>query len=60
MTVAAAKELHSGDQVFWNDPDGGLCSRYYTIESIELFDDEMVRIYDVDGDVLECFARELS
>lgn len=59
MTKTQIKKLHSGDEVYWTDPDDGLCSRTLTIQSIEVKGD-IVRIQDKSGDVLECFAKELS
>jgi hypothetical protein len=51
--------LAARDEVFWDDPDEGLCSRSIQIQSIE-FHGDMVRITDVSGDELECYASELS
>jgi hypothetical protein len=59
MQLEEVLELQVGDQVFWNDPEDGLCSRFYTIAAIEI-EDDMVRIVDTDGSELECFAYELS
>lgn len=60
MSISDTKKLQPGDEAYWNDPDDGACSRVYKIASIEHFDDDVVRIVDVDGSVLECFVRELS
>jgi hypothetical protein len=51
--------LHSGDEVTWNDPDNGICSRTGIIQSIECTED-MAKIVWVGGDYLECFLSELS
>lgn len=59
MTKKQVKELHSGDEVFWNDPDNGTCSRVLKIHSIEVHGDVAV-IQEVDGSVVECFIKELS
>ena len=59
MTLKEVKRLHPGDEVYWNDPDDGICSRVYTIASI-VVNGNVVSITDVDGSVLECFAKELS
>lgn len=59
MQANRVAELHSGDQVKWNDPDNGLCSRIVTIGSIEV-NGTVVHITSIEGDELECFARELS
>ena len=53
------KQLHSGDEVTWNDPDGGLCSKTIVISSIEIKGDTIC-ISDKDGGYLECFDHELS
>jgi hypothetical protein len=61
MKIADVKKLQPGDEVFWNDPDDGKCSRHYTISKIEVRQTvQTVIIEDVDGDTLECFASELS
>lgn len=59
MTTDEILNLHSGDDVFWEDPDEGICSRVVTIQAIEVIGD-VVRITDSDGAELECFAEELS
>lgn len=51
-------KLQKGDQVYWRDPDEGIGSRIYTIETISLSGD-IVRIMESDGSVLECFKWEL-
>jgi len=60
MRITDVKKLQPGDEVFWNDPDGGRCSRYYEICLIEFFPPNLVRILEDNGSVLECYARELS
>lgn len=64
-SYAWVKKLHSGDEVFWNDPDDGECSRDFVIGSIKCHlesgeRDFPVTIYTQEGDVVECFASELS
>jgi hypothetical protein len=59
MKMRDVKKLHTGDEVFWNDPDEGTCSCHYLIGSIEIKGD-IVSITDKNGDHLECFARELQ
>lgn len=60
MTFRQAMELNPGDQVWWNDPDEGKCSRRYTIGQIEFIGD-IIRIVDrEDNSVLECFSKELQ
>jgi hypothetical protein len=57
--------LQSGDEVCWNDPDDGTCSRTLVIGSVEyhgeLGDPEcIIRLTADDGWFVECFANELS
>ena len=59
MTLDKVRSLHTDDEVYWTDPDGGKTSRHYTISTIEILG-EIVRIVDRDGSTLECFASELS
>lgn len=59
MIAKSVKKLQAGDEVFWTDPDDNRCSRYYTIANIKILGN-VVRITDVNGDSLECFADELS
>ena len=53
------KQLHSGDEVTWNDPDDGICTRTLTIQSIKI-KGEVVCITDSEGQYLECLSSELS
>jgi len=59
MKISKAKELHNGDEVFWNDPDEGLCSRMLKIHSISFIPPNIFRIEEIDGSEVECYAREL-
>jgi hypothetical protein len=59
MKIGEVKKLSTGDEVYWNDPDSGTCSRVYKIQSIAV-EGTIVVIQDVDGSVLECFSRELA
>ena len=59
MKISEVIQLQPGDDVFWNDPDDDLASRWYFIEEIDI-EDGVVRITDVDGSYLECYASELS
>ena len=59
MPFKAAYELDTGDRVYWNDPDEGLCSRWFDIAKIEYCGD-MARITDIDGSEVQCFLSELS
>lgn len=55
------KKLKPGSVVFWNDPDEGICSRPYTIKSIDFcWENNILTIEDTDGSVLECFPREID
>ena len=59
MKLTDLQDLHSGDEVYWEDPDDGACSRVLTIQSI-YYCGNVVTITEPDGSVLECFARELK
>jgi hypothetical protein len=59
MTLREVKKLHPGDEVTWNDPDDGACTRTGVIQSIKVTGN-VVQITWQDGSDLECFARELS
>jgi len=59
MTSEQAKKIHVGDEVFWNDPDEGACSRILKVLSIEVTDN-VAAIQDVDGSIVECFVEELE
>lgn len=59
MTLKQAKTLKPGDIVFWEDPDGGSCSRNYTIKTVSVTGN-IVSIEDETGDGIGCYARELS
>jgi hypothetical protein len=61
MKTKDVKKLGNGDEVYWDDPDNGACSRYITIQTITIEEgSDIVSIYGKDGDHLECFAHELS
>lgn len=54
-------KLSPGDEVYWNDPDEGLCSRVLTIDKIWVEDEgQTVTIRDIDGYEVDCFAGELE
>lgn len=59
MTIKIAESLHPGDQVFWTDPDTGVCDRIITISAIKIVNG-VVCLTDVDGSYLECRLGELS
>ena len=52
--------FHCGDQVWWDDPDDGKCSRILTIQGIVYLADGIVKITEPDGSCLECYIEELS
>lgn len=54
------RDLRSGDEITWNDPDDGLCTKTFVMQSIEYLSDDVVRITDKDGGVLEAHLHELS
>ncbi len=66
MTAGQVLKLNPHDEVFWTDPDEGVCSRYVKILSIDHRgphddpNDPVVRITEMDGSVIECYASELS
>ena len=60
MTISQAKQLHSGDEITWNDPDDDLCSRSFIIGSIKYLSNGAFYIVDTNGSGVECFASELS
>lgn len=60
MRIETIKKLKPGDEVFWNDPDEGTCSRMLKIHSIKIVPPNVVHIEEVDGSYVEVFARELG
>ena len=58
MNQDAANRLRPGDEVFWDDPDGGACSRVLKIHAIKIVGD-VASIMEVDGSVIEVYLREL-
>lgn len=59
MKIQDAIKLAPGDEVYWNDPDDGICSRFYYISEIDI-EDGVIKISTKDGNYLECWASELS
>lgn len=57
-------ELSIGDEVFWNDPDDGICSGIYTVVEIPagklLHQDDICTIKNAHDSEVEVFAHELS
>jgi len=63
MTPQEVMKLQNGDEVKWNDPDNGLCSRVLKIAHIELGgigNGSIANITTEDGDYIEVFANELE
>lgn len=58
MTLQEARNLDVGDEIFWLDPDDGLCSGYYTIALVKLRG-TIVCITSKCGSYLECYPHEL-
>lgn len=54
------KHLQPGDEITWNDPDQGLCTKTGVISYIEYKDEDVVFIRFIDGSELECFLSEIS
>ena len=52
----------AGDEVFWNDPDGGKCSGIHKVISVNTDDIYTEAIYTLsfDGGITEVFESELS
>lgn len=50
--------LRPGDSVYWIDPDGDK-KHLKIIGAIEICED-IIKITDIDGSYLECFAHELE
>jgi hypothetical protein len=51
-------DLHEGAEVYWNDPDDGICSGWYIIE--KAITDEIVLLRNDAGSELEAYISELS
>lgn len=54
------RKLHNGDEVTWNDPDEGRCTRRGIISSIEYQEDDAAIITWQDGGITGVFLHELS
>ena len=50
-------KFHNGDEVFWTDPDDGLCSGIATF--IKLVNEE-IAIIEKDGVQIEVYTDEIS
>lgn len=60
MTINDLKKLHSGDEITWNDPDDGICSRTEAIQSLDFKGDGVVGIHWLDGGYTEALTSEIS
>lgn len=66
MTRDQILNLQHLDEVYWTDPDDDRCSGTYKILFASIWadpmsdDDPIVKITDVSGRYLECYASELS
>jgi hypothetical protein len=54
------RELHNGDEVFWNDPNDDMDSQTITIGSIQYFENDSASIMDKKGEKFVVFLHELS
>jgi len=52
------EEIHEGAEVYWNDPDAGICSGYYTV--YRFLNDDVVVLTNKQGSLVEAFIHELS
>ena len=59
MNLSMARRLKRCDEVYWNDPDGGLCSGFWKIAAIRI-EGDMLTIEDLEGGVLQCRVYELD
>ena len=71
MLLKEIRELSHGDEVYWTDPDDGLCNKHITIREIQINEDPddpaleedepdaVIIIHGINGEYLECFAQEL-
>ena len=57
MTNSGNNKFHYGDEVFWTDPDDGLCSGIATF--IQLINEE-IAIIEKDGVQIEVYTDEIS
>jgi hypothetical protein len=52
--------LHAGDEVTWNDPDGGSCSFTGIVSELVYKPDSSAWILFSDGHEIEVYLEELS
>lgn len=55
-----AGQLRPGDEVKWNDPDDGICSRTIRIQSMMWTGPDSIMLTDSDGDDIEVWITELE
>jgi hypothetical protein len=60
MHIHDVKKLKKDDEVYFKDQDDPEGSGHYIIDSIEYFRDGRVEIFDIDGRILQCYARDLK
>jgi len=61
MTLDEILGCNAGTEVWWEDPDGGLCSRHVTIARVDYGPaEDTVTITEADGSVLEAHPEEFS
>ena len=51
-------ELHVGAEVFWNDPDDGICSGMFKVTKI--ISDDIIQLQNDEGSVIEAFVSEVK
>jgi hypothetical protein len=54
------RKLQRGDEVTWNDPDEGLCTRTGKVLTIEYLEDDCAKLTMEDGWHSEVRLQELS
>ena len=60
MTLEEVARLHPGDEVHWEDPDEGMCSKTGNVVYVSMnTDNSVVVVLFTDGTYLECFPSEL-
>ncbi|MBC8226324.1 MAG: hypothetical protein H8E74_04195 [Gammaproteobacteria bacterium] len=57
MTNSSNNKFHNGDEVFWTDPDDGICSGVATFIEYATSD---VAIIEKDGVQVEVYTDEIS
>lgn len=52
--------LQAGDEIEWDDPDEGVCSRVLKVKSVEFRGDRSLAIEEEDGSVVEGYIEEFT